>query len=157
MPQIESQRFYEDLEKGDMRPLYLVFGEEPFLLKQALNFLRGTVLQEHELDFNFQVFYGGDLNIESLKDSLQTLPMMAARRLVILKEADELSDADWEELQPFVTAPNESTVFAIFANRIDKRKKATKLLLDSAVVLEFKKPFENQIPLQNIFLVYFLI
>lgn len=147
---IESQKFYQDLEAGKAQSVYLIVGEEPFLLKQAFNFLKGTLLQAHELDFNFQIFHGTDLksdaNIESLKDALQTLPMMSARRLVILKEADEIKDSVWEEISTFSSNPVESTVFAIFANRVDKRKKSIKNIYESATILEFKKPFENQIP-----------
>lgn len=146
MPLIESQKFYKDLESGLVQPLYLIIGEEPFLLKQAYNFLKGTLLEAHDLDFNFQVFHGGDLDIEALRDSLQMLPMMAARRFVVLKEAEEMKDSDWEALAPFFAKPVESTVFALFASRLDKRKKSIKALYETGAVLEFKKPFENQIP-----------
>lgn len=146
MPLIESQKFYQDLEKGEISPLYFIYGEEPFLLKQAYHFLRASILQPHEFDFNFQIFYGEDLDLESLKDSLQTLPMMAVRRLVILKDADAMPDSAWEELFPFFETPIDSTVFAIFASKVDKRKKSIKTLLDRGTSLEFKKPYDNQIP-----------
>ena len=146
MALVESQKFYKDLESGIVAPLYLISGDEPFLLEQAYSFLKGTLLEPHDIDFNFQVFHGAELDIESLIDSLQVLPMMSARRVVILKEAEEMKDSQWEALAPFFLKPIDSTVFAIFASRVDKRKKIFKVLVETGTVLEFKKPFENQIP-----------
>lgn len=146
MALLDSQKFYENLSQGVFDPLYLIVGEEEYLLKQAFNYLKNSSLAEHEIDFNFQVFQSADLNMDNLKDSLQTLPMMAARRVVILRDIEELKDKEWEELLPFFEKPIESTLFALIGHRIDKRKKAMKVLTDKGTFVEFKKIYENQVP-----------
>jgi len=143
---IDAQKFYRDLEKGDLSPLYFLFGEEPYLLNQSVDRFKYAVLTEGAVDFNYSLFYASDAEISSVRDAVETLPMMAPKRLVILKEAQELSDKEWAELETLITAPVDSTVFVILASRVDKRKKQIRILLEAADCVEFKKPYDNQIP-----------
>lgn len=146
MALIDAQKFYRDLEKGALSPLYFLFGEEPYLLNQSIERFKLSVLTEGAIDFNYSLFYASDAEISSVRDAVETLPMMAPKRLVILKEAQALTDREWAELEALITTPVESTVFVILASRVDKRKKQIRLLLEAADCVEFKKPFDNQIP-----------
>lgn len=146
MAGIESQKLYKDLESGNLKPLYCLYGEEPYLIQQSLERFKYAVLNEGAIDFNFDLFYAADADISTVKDAVETLPMMAQRRLVILKEAQELTDKEWLQLESLFSSPVETTVFVISASRIDKRKKSIRMLLDSGDSVEFRKPYENQIP-----------
>lgn len=146
MALIEAQKFYKDLEKGQLAPMYFIFGEEPYLLNQSVERFKYAVLTEGAIDFNYSLFYASDADVTVVKDAVETLPMMAAHRLVILKEAQELTDKEWAEFESLIENPVESTVFVILASRIDKRKKQVRMLLEKADCIEFKKPYENQVP-----------
>ncbi|MFS4460423.1 DNA polymerase III subunit delta [Bdellovibrio sp. HCB2-146] len=146
MALIEAQKFYRDLEKGQLTPLYFLFGEEPYLINQSVERFKYAVLTEGAIDFNYSLFYASDADVTVVRDAVETLPMMAPSRLVILKEAQELSDKEWAELESLFENPVDSTVFVITASRVDKRKKQIRTLLDKASCIEFKKPYENQIP-----------
>ncbi len=143
---IDAQKLYKDLEKAQLSPLYFLFGEEPYLLNQSVERFKNAVLTEGAIDFNYSSFYASDADINTIKDAVETLPMMASRRLVILKEAQDLSDKEWIELESLIESPVESSVFVILASRIDKRKRQIRLLLDKVECVEFKKPYENQVP-----------
>ncbi|WP_246845438.1 DNA polymerase III subunit delta [Bdellovibrio sp. NC01] len=129
-----------------MAPLYFLFGEEPYLLNQSVERFKYAVLNEGAIDFNYSLFYASDADVVAVRDAVETLPMMAPRRLVILKEAQELNDKEWTQLEPLIDNAVDSTVFVILATRVDKRKKQIRALLDKAECVEFKKPYENQIP-----------
>lgn len=146
MALIDAQKFYRDLEKGELSPLYFLFGEEAYLLNQCVDRFKYAVLTEGAIDFNYSLFYASDADISNVRDAVETLPMMAPKRLVILKEAQELTDREWTELDTLITTPVDSTVFVILASRVDKRKKQIRLILETADCVEFKKPYDNQIP-----------
>jgi DNA polymerase-3 subunit delta len=146
MALIDAQKFYRDLEKGELSPLYFLFGEEPYLLNQCVDRFKFAVLTEGAVDFNYSLFYASDAEVSNVRDAVETLPMMAPKRLVILKEAQELTDREWAELDTLITTPVDSTVFVILASRVDKRKKQIRLVLETADCVEFKKPYDNQIP-----------
>lgn len=146
MAMLEAQKFYKDLEEGKFSPLYFLFGEEPYLLRQSLERFKYAVLDPATVDFNYNQYFAGEAEISHVRDAVELLPMMSARRLVILREAQELSEKEWGELEPLLENPVDSTVFVVLASRVDKRKKAIRLLMEKADGVEFKKPYENQVP-----------
>ena len=146
MSLVDAQIIYKDLDLKKFKPVYFFFGDEPFLLNQIPQRFKVAVLNENTFDFNYSLFYAADAEAQVMKDTVETLPVMSPHRLVILKNAQELKEAEWTELQELFTNPVDSTVFVILADKIDKRKKGMKFLLDQAVCSEFKKPYDNQVP-----------
>src|SRR4051794_18968619 len=104
MPQLDSQKFYQAVEKAlesqSFAPLYFFFGEEPYLVQQAVNYLKVCALHEGAADFNYSSYYAADADLSSVRDEVETLPMMAARRVVVLREMQDLTDKEWEMLEP---------------------------------------------------------
>ncbi len=66
--------------------------------------------------------------------------------MVIVKEAQDFTDKEWDQLDPVLQTPVDSTVLIFVGGKIDKRKKFFKILLEQARCVEFRKPFENQVP-----------
>jgi DNA polymerase-3 subunit delta len=150
MPQLDSQKLYQAVEKSlneqKFAPLYFFYGDEPYLIQQAVQYLKVCALHGTIPDFNFSSYYAADAEVSQVRDEVETLPMMAARRVVILREVQDLSDREWDQLTPLFESPVDSTVFILVGGKIDKRKRFFKHLLDASIMVEFKKPFENQIP-----------
>lgn len=134
------------LAREELYPLYFLYGDETFLIDEALAGLEKLALDEGLRDFNFNAFYGDDADGPRIRDAVETLPMMAPQRMVVVKEAQDLSESDWEALAPLFDAPIDSCVLVFVANKVDKRKKYIKRALETGVVVEFKRPFDNQIP-----------
>jgi DNA polymerase-3 subunit delta len=141
-----ASKLQESLRKKDLYPLYFFYGDETFLIEEALHELIDFALGDSLRDFNLNTFYAADADASEIRDAIETLPMMAATRVVVLKEAQDFKDKEWEQLMPIIENPVESTTLICLANKLDKRKKHTKRFLDAGVVVEFKRPFENQIP-----------
>ncbi len=146
MPEVSSQKIYKDLEEQKFSPLYFFYGDEPYLLGQIPDRFKFTVLNENTVDFNFSVYYAGDVDVVTLKDTVETLPVMSQQRLILVKNAHQFSENEWAELQEIFSNPVDSTVLVFMAEKIDKRKKSMKMIFDAAITCEFKKPYENQIP-----------
>ena len=150
MPQLEPQQFYASVEKSlesqSFSPLYFFFGEEPYLIQQSVNYIKVCALHGGAADFNYNSYYASDVEISQVRDEVETLPMMAPRRVILLREVQDLTDKEWAALEPLFESPVESSVFILVGGKIDKRKKFYKHLYEQAVHVEFKKPFENQIP-----------
>lgn len=141
------QRLSETMRRGEIHPLYFLYGDETFLIDEALQTLKVAALgEEGSRDFNLDVFHGAEADSGAIRDAVETLPMMSRVRVVVVKDAQELSDKDWERLMPLVDRPVHTTAFICVASRIDKRKKHIKRFLEKGVVVEFRRPFDNQIP-----------
>jgi DNA polymerase III subunit delta len=140
------QTLEDSIRRQDVYPLYILFGEETYLIDEALAKLEKLALGDGLRDFNLNVYYGDDVAADVIRDAVETLPMMAQMRVVIVKEAQDLSDTDWQTLAPVIENPIDSCALIFVASKIDKRKKHIKRALETGVVVEFKRPFDNQIP-----------
>lgn len=141
------QRLNDLTEKGQLYPLYLLYGDESFLMDESLSLIEKSALAiDGVRDFNFNIFYGGDADISRVRDAVETLPMMSQVRVVVVKDAHELVDKDWDLLMPLIENPVPSTVFVLVASKIDKRKKSIKRVLENGCTVEFKRPYDEQIP-----------
>jgi DNA polymerase-3 subunit delta len=140
------QNLHDSVRRQELYPLYYFYGDETFLIDEALCEIEKLALGDGLRDFNLNTYYGGDADPLQIRDAIETLPMMAQARIVIVKEAHELNDKDWEALLPVIENPVDSSAFVCVASKIDKRKKSIKRFLEQGVVVEFKRPFDNQIP-----------
>jgi DNA polymerase III subunit delta len=109
-PQIIS-----DIQKGQFAPVYYLHGEESFLIEKIYHALaaEGAVLQPGEEDFNRELFYGPDTRASQVVHACRSFPIMANRRLVILKEAQRMNPKELEKLTPYLKQPVPSSVLVM--------------------------------------------
>ncbi len=141
----DPRSFWSSLQ-SHIAPIYLIYGEEEFFINEALEVIERTVLGDMNRDFNYDSFYGKEALASNVLDVAETLPMMAERRLVIVRDADKWGESDWSQFENYFSRPSQSTLLVFVMKAIDKRKKTHKRLLEVAVALETKKPYDNQIP-----------
>jgi DNA polymerase-3 subunit delta len=75
-----------ELAAGRLRPAYLIAGAEPWLRDRALAAVREAVLGAGPADFDLDRIEGDSASPGALWDAVRTLPVLAARRLVWLRE-----------------------------------------------------------------------
>ena len=112
------------LKQRKILPLYLFFGEEEFLIQEALDLIIDAVVEPGNRDFNFNSLYCKDTSAADIVNLPQTLPFMTEKRLVIAKELDALKAADLEELVPYLKDPSPSTCLVLVSNQGRYEKKA---------------------------------
>ncbi len=118
----ELDKFYRELKEGKLSPVYLFYGVESFLTSQAVAAVQKQVLHGIPVDFNFDQFYGKECDPQQVVDSAMTLPMMAPRRLVVLKEAFDLKARGFKLLLDYLRRPAETTVLLMEAGPLPRRK-----------------------------------
>jgi DNA polymerase-3 subunit delta len=145
MKEIDLRTLQLALDKKGAKPLYLIYGEEIFLVDEALKAIKARVLSEGAKDFNYDSFYAPETSPAQVRDAVEMLPVMSEQRLVIYKNVDSLKEEAWQNLLPVIDNPVDSCCLVLVANKIDKRKKFIKLLFEKGTVVELKKPFDNQV------------
>ena len=142
---LDLRKLQQRLESKEPAQLYLLIGEETFLVQEALAVLKAKVLEEGTAEFNCDIFDAGDVPASQVRDAAEMLPMMSARRLVVFRGVDDLKDKDWDVLFPLFERPVESTVFVLTCDSLDKRKKSYKKLADASCIVELKRPYDSQV------------
>jgi DNA polymerase-3 subunit delta len=127
------------LKQGNILSLYLFYGEEEFLIQEALDLIIKKVVEPGTRDFNFNALYCRDTPASGIVNLAQTLPFMSAKRLVIAKDFDALKAADLEELLPYLNDPSPSTCLVMVSNqgRYDKKSVVSAVEAHGAVTRFF--------------------
>jgi DNA polymerase III delta subunit len=88
---LTPRRVREQIERGEVEPLYLVTGEDEAEMGALASALAGSV-EEDVRAFNVQRFYGTDAGttLAAVLDAAGTFPLLAPRRVVLLMQAQVL-------------------------------------------------------------------
>ncbi|MEP6004316.1 MAG: DNA polymerase III subunit delta, partial [Maribacter dokdonensis] len=142
----EAVQIVNAIKKGQISPIYFLYGEEAYFIDKISDFIGAKVLTEEEIGFNQMVLYGKDVSIDDIVGNAKRYPMMAERQVVIVKEAQHLSRTI-EDLCAYAENPQQTTVLVICYKykKLDKRKKLHKIIKKNGVIFESKKLYENQV------------
>lgn len=135
--ELESQcrQIINDVKNGNFVPVYLLMGTEPYYPDLVCDEIIKYALTDSERDFNQTVFYGLDTDAGTVASECRSYPMMAERRLVVVKEAQSMKTL--EDLATYASDPMESTVLVILIHgaSADKRRALYKNVQKKGVVL----------------------
>jgi DNA polymerase III subunit delta len=143
----------KEIEQGQFRNLYLIHGTETFIIDDAIKKITNGVLSEEDMEFNLSQYDLSETPIQEAIDDAETIGFMSDRKVVIAKNAIFLTgqkdnskvEHNLETLEEYIKNPCSSTVFILVApyEKLDKRKKITKLLSKEAGVIE-AAPFNER-------------
>jgi DNA polymerase-3 subunit delta len=98
-------------QKHPPKPVCVLFGDEPFLKRQALCRLRDTVLGDDESEFSFFAFDGRKALLSEVLDELGTVAMFGSgNRLAVVEDADKFVTKYRSELEDYVARPAKSVL-----------------------------------------------
>ena len=113
----------DGLTPDALAPVYIVVSADPLLMERAVASIRDAAVPVAARAFNYDVVDGKGAGGANVLASAQTLPMMAQRRLIVVRDVHAMAAAELAKLLPYLESPNESTVLVATAPKIDKRIK----------------------------------
>ena len=153
---LDPDALLKQLQQKQFQPVYFLQGEEPYFIDAAADLIEQTALPEHDRSFNQVVLYGKDVDTAAILGQAKQFPMMAERRVVLIKEAQAVADLEQDKSWPFLEAylknPLPSTILVLCYKHktLDSRKKLGKLLAGKdapgAVLMTSKKLYDSQVP-----------
>ena len=136
-----------DLKAGKYLPLYYLHGEEAYYIDKICDYIAEHALAPEERDFNQTILFGSDVTASQVADAARRYPMMAARQVVIVKEAQNIKNTD--ALEKYFKQPLASTVLVMCHKngKIDGRKREyTKAIQQAGILFESQKLRERDLP-----------
>lgn len=131
--------------KRQFSPVYLLTGEENYYIDLLTSKFEEEILDEAERDFNFTTLYGLETNAKEICSFAKQYPMMSEKRLIVVKEFQQMDKKELSSLSFYVEKPLNSTIL-VFVN---KNKTIDKKFLDkvnkSGIIFESAKLYENKV------------
>jgi DNA polymerase III subunit delta len=137
------------LDQGKIDPCYFFYGPEDVLIEKVLKRFKAVALEPGTEDFTWDSFRADDeMNWVAFADALTSLPLLASRRVVVLKHAGKASSAKGAVavIEGAIQQPSPDLILVLIEAEADEKKAFYRKLMGSCTTVHFPypKPFEMQ-------------
>ncbi|MDP4160090.1 MAG: DNA polymerase III subunit delta [Bacillota bacterium] len=142
----EIERVKESVAKKKIPAVYLWYGEDRFLIQEALKVLKSFYFISDPSGSGIEVVSAKELSPIAIVERANTMSFFA-NRLVVVDEVTYFQDGQTADLEPFLnyfSNPNPSTCLLFLAESVHKGRKFYKAIVKGGEVLEFCAPKRPQ-------------
>lgn len=106
---------FRSLKKGALDPVYYFYGDEDVLKQEAIRSLLEHALDAGSRDFNLDQRDAASLDAEALHALVETPPMLAERRVVVVRDVEQLRKKSKvrDELVRYLGSPHAATILVL--------------------------------------------
>lgn len=133
-----------DLDSGNIKKLYLIYGEEEYLKKNIKNQFIKTITGDKE-NMNCSLFEGKNVELKEVMNMCDTLPFFSERRLVLMENTGVLKKADDKFSEYIKNGIPDTTCLVIIESEMDKRSKIYKTIKSSGYACECAHPKASEL------------
>ncbi|MFS0879398.1 DNA polymerase III subunit delta [Metabacillus niabensis] len=144
---------WKEIKQKKLQSIYLLLGKEAFLMQETVQLIINAALNDEEKDFNLSIYDMEETSIDTAIEDAETLPFMGEKRVVIIKnpffltseKKKEKVEHKLDKLEQYLNSPAPYTILLFVApyEKLDERKKITKLLKKQSIVLEMNSLSEK--------------
>jgi DNA polymerase-3 subunit delta len=138
---------FNNLNRGITEKLYLFYGEEELLKREAVSKIKELVVPPSMEELNFTVIDGSRATAEKIADAVETLPFMSDKRMILIKDInlsatgkDRLRQEELDGLERCLqNIPDYSCVVITTKYNVDMRTRLVKSIKENGAVIEFSR------------------
>jgi DNA polymerase-3 subunit delta len=105
-PQARRLSEFKAEKNRDPLPVYVLRGTDPYLMDQGRQEVRARVIGDADPGLAMLETVGAETRLAEVFDALRTLPFLAPRRLVLVREADPFVKDCRETLEKYLAEPS---------------------------------------------------
>lgn len=122
--------FTSFIKKDNLLPVYFFTGTEEYIMNYAIKILKDKYIDESFEALNFIIIDGKEIKFDNILNACETLPFMAAKKIVIIKDISEIMENGENDLDNIMSSYVEGLdnyLCLIIMDRSNKLKKTSKL------------------------------
>ena len=132
-------------DHGNFEPLYFLYGDEQFLIDALQARLVERALGPGERDFNLDIIYGAEADVRQVLATCASYPVMAPRRVVIVRDFEKLKDN--RLFKAYAEQPNPTAiVLLVCRSKPNLSAHPYRALKENAVAAEIKPLTAAKVP-----------
>lgn len=136
---MEPRELDRRLKRNELAPLILLWGDESFLIDDALRRVEAIAIDPAVREFNRDVFYGDEADAHAIVTAAQTIPWLAAKRLVVVRGAEALPRAADPVLLAYCKQPSPSTCLVFAGQRAEAGRALFAFLLKTPWAVRYRR------------------
>lgn len=142
MSKAALQTLRDAIKRGSFEPAYYIFGDDDFQKEDAVRQFQFAALDPATRDFNLEMRRGADLDGETLSTLLSTPPMMAEKRVVVIRDVGGLKKIPRKVLDAYLEKPAPDVLLLLTVPAAGKADKS----LSAAVPMQFDELAGDRLP-----------
>lgn len=123
---MDVHELIERAEQGKFGSVHVLVGSERLFIDRAVAALRRATVGAGDA-WNEEIFQGKGTSSSRIVDAARTLPMMAKVRFLLVRNADDLADKEFEPLAAYLAAPVDTACLVLTAEKLDGRSRFAKV------------------------------
>ena len=130
------QTLNQDIKEKSLKKIYLLYGDEPFLVGSYKKKLREAITGGDTMNFNY--FEGKNPDVKEIISLADTMPFFADRRLILVDGSGFFKSAQ-EELAAYLPQMPDTTCLVFAESEVDKRNRLYKRVKELGYAAELNK------------------
>lgn len=130
------QTLNQDIKEKSFKKIYLLYGDEPFLVGSYKKKLREAITGGDTMNFNY--FEGKNPDVKEIISLADTMPFFADRRLILVDGSGFFKCAQ-EELAAYLPQMPDTTCLVFAESEVDKRNRLYKRVKELGYAAELNK------------------
>lgn len=131
------------LKNCQFAPVFTVITDEYYLQQKIETILVEKFYDGTAKDFNFNIVYGSETNGSEVNALASSYPMMAERRVVIVREAEKLLK-EKDQTAAYFQKPSGSTLLILIANSLNRNSSPWNKIPKEGLII-VPKIYDNQV------------
>ncbi len=135
----------KQLKQKKLLPIYFLFGEDEFALKETVDLITKYVSPLVTIEFDKQIFFGNSNTIDEVIGFSLAFPFGSEKKLAIVKEFEKIKEP--ERLLSYIQKPVDFTVLLLVYSETIKKfeNELFKLLIQKGYIFEAKELRDEQL------------
>lgn len=130
---VSMEKINADIKANEFKPVYLLYGDEPYLKKQYEDKLIKAVVSDDTMNYSF--FDKESVSVKEIMSIGDTLPFFAEKRLIVVENSGFFKSSN-DELAMYIKNMPDYLVIIFVEEQIDKRNKLYKSVSETGYVSE---------------------
>ncbi len=139
--------FLKHKGRAEPLPVYVLRGTDPYLMGKARATVRRRTIGDADPGLALAEFDGGEAEAADVLDALRTLPLLADRRLVLVRDAEAFLNADTRPLlEKYLDEPSAAGVLCLEVGSWNPSTRLAKKVAEVGLVVACEADKPNKIP-----------
>ena len=130
---VSMEKINADIKANEFKPVYLLYGDEPYLKKQYEDKLIKAVVSDDTMNYSF--FDKESVSVKEIISIGDTLPFFAEKRLIVVENSGFFKSSN-DELAMYIKNMPDYLIIIFVEEQIDKRNKLYKSVSETGYVSE---------------------
>lgn len=124
---------------GMVGMVYLFIGQDSLSKALKLKAIKSEFLKEQTAPFNFDILYAKELTLRDLQEKLIYLPVRSPKRILVIKEAQNLKGESKEFIIKYVRTPYKQIILILDIDKQDNKDEFINRICKYVRIIRFRE------------------